>query len=253
MCTVAAEPLEFLLLQDAQQLRLELQRYVANLVKKQRAFVGELEAPCFLGDGACKGSFFVAEQLTFKKSKRDCGAVQFHESPLAATAQLMYRTRNKFFAGSRLSQDQHAGIRRGHYGDQAQRSLQRRTLSDDFPKLSANFFFEIAPLLCFFISVLCSFFVLQCVLNCNRYLTSHLLEQDDVVFLKSIVRTPGEHQNANHPISAYERKITPRPKTFLDNALIKKLAVSIPINFRILADLFEAIDPDALGLPQYLT
>src|SRR5580700_3308432 len=153
MCTVAAEPLEFLLLQDAQQLRLELQRYVANLVKKQRAFVGELEAPCFLGDGACKGSFFVAEQLTFKKSKRDCGAIQFHESPLAATAQLMDRTRKEFFAGSRLSQDQHAGIRRGHDRDQAQRGFQRRALSDDFAKLSSNFLFEIAPLFRLLVSI----------------------------------------------------------------------------------------------------
>jgi hypothetical protein len=57
MSTVAAKPLEFLLLQDAQQFRLKFQRNVANLVKKQRAFVGELEASRFLGDGACKCPF----------------------------------------------------------------------------------------------------------------------------------------------------------------------------------------------------
>jgi hypothetical protein len=39
----------------------------------------------------------------------------------------------------------------------------------------------------------------------------------------------------------------------VDYALIKKLAVRIPIDFRILADLFEAIDPNALAFPQYLT
>src|SRR5271154_5808298 len=108
MRTVAAEPLEFLLLQDAQQFRLKFQRYVADLVKKQSAFVGELEPSCFL-----------AEQLTLEESQRDCGTIQFHESLLAATAQLMDRTRNEFLARSRLSQDQHAGIRRGHYRDQA--------------------------------------------------------------------------------------------------------------------------------------
>jgi hypothetical protein len=32
---------------------------------------------------------------------------------------------------------------------------------------------------------------LQCVLNCNRYLTGYLVEQDDVVFLKSIFRKTG--------------------------------------------------------------
>jgi hypothetical protein len=164
----------------------------------------------------------------------------------------VYRTRNKFFAGSRLSQDQHARIRRGHDRDQAQRGLQRRALPNDFAELCANFRLEIESLSRFFISILCRLFVLQCVLNCNRYLAGHLIEQQDVVFLKSIVRTPGEHQNANHLVSAYERKIAPRPEAFLDHTLINKLAVRIPINFGIVADLFEAIDPDALGIPQYL-
>jgi hypothetical protein len=61
MRTVAAEPLEFLLLQDSQQFRLKFQRYIANFVKKQRAFVGKLEPSRFLGDGAGECSFFVAE------------------------------------------------------------------------------------------------------------------------------------------------------------------------------------------------
>ena len=61
------------------------------------------ESPGFLGDGAGKCSLFVPEKLALKKSKRDCGTVQFHERLFAATAQLMYRTRNQFFAGARLS------------------------------------------------------------------------------------------------------------------------------------------------------
>src|SRR5580698_5925461 len=68
-----------------------------------------------------------------------------------------------------------------------------------------------------------------------------------------IVRTPAEHQNANHAIAAYERKIAPRLEAFLDHAPIKKLPIGIPKDFRIVADLFEAIDPDALAFPQYLT
>jgi hypothetical protein len=65
---VAAEPLEFLLLQNTQQFCLKFQRNIANLVKKQSAFVGEFKPPRFLRDGACKCTFFVAEQLTLKKS-----------------------------------------------------------------------------------------------------------------------------------------------------------------------------------------
>src|SRR5580692_3153009 len=129
MRTVAAEPLEFLLLQDPQQFRLKFQRDIANLVKKQRAFVGEFEPSRFLGDGAGKGSFFMAEKLTLKKSKRDCRAVQLHECLFTAIPQLMYRTRNQFFAGARLSQDQHTRIRRRYDRYHAQRRLQRWALS----------------------------------------------------------------------------------------------------------------------------
>jgi hypothetical protein len=56
MRTVAAEPLEFLLLQDAQEFRLKFQRHVANLVKKERPLVRELKAPCFLCDCSRKRS-----------------------------------------------------------------------------------------------------------------------------------------------------------------------------------------------------
>ena len=40
----AAEPLELLLLQHAEQLGLQLQRDVADLVEEQRPLVGQLEA-----------------------------------------------------------------------------------------------------------------------------------------------------------------------------------------------------------------
>ncbi|HWX93413.1 MAG TPA: hypothetical protein VNY29_12350 [Terriglobales bacterium] len=196
---------------------------------------------------------FRAEKLALKKSKGYCGAIQFHECLFAAIAQLMYCTRKQFFAGARLSENQHAGIRRRNDRYHAQRGLQRRALSHDFSQLGANFFLQIASLFRLLVSILCRLFVLQCVLNGNRYLTGHLFEQDDVVFRKMIVRTPTEHQNANHAITAYERKIASRPEAFLDHALIKKPAVRIPKDFRIVADLFEAIDPDALAFPQYLT
>src|SRR5215472_10802342 len=135
VCAVAAEPLEFLLLENAEQLRLKFQRYIADLVQKKGAFIGKFEASGFLRYCASKCSFFVAEQLTLKKPKRDCRAVQLHECLFAATAQLMDRTRNEFLAGSRLSMDQHTRIRRCHDRRQAQCSPQRRALSHDFRKL----------------------------------------------------------------------------------------------------------------------
>ena len=45
--TVAAESLEFLLLQDSQQFRLKFQRNVADFVKKERAFVARVQSVPF--------------------------------------------------------------------------------------------------------------------------------------------------------------------------------------------------------------
>jgi hypothetical protein len=50
MGAIAAEPFKFLLLQDAEQLCLKFERYIADLVKKKRTFVGEFEPPGFWGD-----------------------------------------------------------------------------------------------------------------------------------------------------------------------------------------------------------
>ena len=46
----AAQPLELALLQHAQQLRLQLQRDLADLVEEHGALVGQLEAADALGD-----------------------------------------------------------------------------------------------------------------------------------------------------------------------------------------------------------
>ena len=104
----------------------------------------------------------------------------------------------------------------------------------------------------FFVPILCRLFVLQRVLYCNRYLTGHLLKQDDIIFIKMLSARLQSHQNANHTITALEREITPDGEAFLHQALINNLALRVPKGFRIFADLFEAIDPNALTLPQHL-
>ena len=57
----AAEPLEFALLQDAQQLHLDGGRHVADFVEEQRAFVGQLEFSGLARSGAGEGALLVAE------------------------------------------------------------------------------------------------------------------------------------------------------------------------------------------------
>src|SRR5262249_19542722 len=60
-----AQAFELAFLQNAQQLGLQLQRDVADLVQKQRAFVRQLEPPDALRDRASKRAPFVAEELAF--------------------------------------------------------------------------------------------------------------------------------------------------------------------------------------------
>ena len=101
----------------------------------------------------------------------------------------MCRARNEFFAGSRLSQDQHARIRGRHHRHQAQRGLQRRALSDNFTKLGANFLLKIASLFCLLVSVLDRRFIIQRILNRNGYLAGHLFEKNDVISLECPLRS----------------------------------------------------------------
>ena len=101
----------------------------------------------------------------------------------------MCRSRDEFFAGSRLSQDQHARIRGRHDRHQAQRGLQRRALSDNFTNLGANFLFEIASLFRLLVPVLDRRFVVLRILNRNGYLAGHLFEKNDVVSLECPLRS----------------------------------------------------------------
>jgi len=70
----AAEPLEFLLLEDAEELRLELERDVADLVEEERPAVRQLEASDSLRDRARESATLVAEELALEEAGGDGGA-----------------------------------------------------------------------------------------------------------------------------------------------------------------------------------
>ena len=65
----AAQALELALLQHAQQLRLQLQRDLADLVEKHRAVVGQLEAADALRDRAGERAPLVPEQLALEQAR----------------------------------------------------------------------------------------------------------------------------------------------------------------------------------------
>ena len=88
-CLRAAQPLDLLVLQDAQQLDLDLERQVADLVQEDRRSVGQLEAPGLTREGAGVGAFLPAEQLALDQGRGNGRAVDPHHGSAAAAAQLM--------------------------------------------------------------------------------------------------------------------------------------------------------------------
>ena len=80
----AAEPLDLAVLQHAQQLRLQLERQLADLVEEDRAAVGQLEAAGLRRVRAGEGAALAAEQLALDQRRRQRRAVDDDERPVAA-------------------------------------------------------------------------------------------------------------------------------------------------------------------------
>src|SRR5271163_1759286 len=109
---VAAQPFEFLFLQNTQQLGLKFEWNVADLVQKKRALVRKVEAPGFLSDRPREGAFFMTEQFTLQKPERNCRAIQLDEGSPPPAAQIMDCARDQLFTRSCLALNQHSRIRR---------------------------------------------------------------------------------------------------------------------------------------------
>src|SRR5260370_35314886 len=73
-CAGAAKPLEFLLLQDAEQLGLKLQRYLADFVEKQSAAVSQLDSPDLPGYRARVCALLATKQFSLEESSRNATA-----------------------------------------------------------------------------------------------------------------------------------------------------------------------------------
>ena len=77
--TRASQPLEFSLLQYAQQLRLELQRNLADFVQERGAMVRKFEPADPLHNSTCEGASFVTEKFALEKTGGDCGTIQLYK------------------------------------------------------------------------------------------------------------------------------------------------------------------------------
>jgi hypothetical protein len=127
----AAQPFEFPLLQHPKQLRLELERRLANLVEKDRAPAGQLELSDSLGNGAGEGAFLMAEQLAFEETGRDRRTVPLHEGIGSTRAQGVHRASDQLFPCAGLAANQHRRIGRRDHLDLLEHVSQRPAPADD--------------------------------------------------------------------------------------------------------------------------
>src|ERR1700692_2075281 len=87
--SAAAQAFEFLLLQYAQQFRLQRRRNIAHLVQEEGAFVGQLEASKLLRYGSGERTLFVTKQFAFQQIQWDGGAVELDKRPSASRADIV--------------------------------------------------------------------------------------------------------------------------------------------------------------------
>ena len=102
---VVADSLDLPFLQHAQQLALQVERNFADLVEKQRAAVGQLEAADPVLDRAGERSFHMPEELAFKQLARHGGAVHLDQRTGGPPAALMDRTSDQFLARSLIPRE----------------------------------------------------------------------------------------------------------------------------------------------------
>ena len=112
----AANPLDAMVFQRAQQFRLQRKRHVAHFVKKQRAAVRHLEAARTRAISTGKRSLFIAEQFGFQQFRGDGCAIDRNEwaTALALAVNIL---RNDVFADARFTGQDHRGQRWGYDGD----------------------------------------------------------------------------------------------------------------------------------------
>src|SRR5260370_27069883 len=113
----AADAVDRALLQEAQQMRLLLERQIADLVEEDRAAMRGFEPPDAALAGAGEGALLMAEELGSDEAGRQRRAVDGDEGPFAIGRALMDRAGNQLLAGAALAGDQHRRVGRAELAD----------------------------------------------------------------------------------------------------------------------------------------
>jgi hypothetical protein len=127
----SAHAFECLLLEHAQDLRLNAERDVADFVEQDGAAVGSLDHAELARHRAGERAALVAEQLALEQRLGNRGAIDHHHRTVEAPAVMAHRLRDQLLAGAGFAADQHGGVGRRHAPDGAEQLLHRRAAADD--------------------------------------------------------------------------------------------------------------------------
>src|SRR5262245_12260072 len=95
----------FAFLDRAQQLRLKVQRHVADLVQEQRAAMRRPNETFAVARRTGKRALLVTEELAFEQRFRNRSAVHRNEGPGTSRARAMNRLREELLTGTALTLD----------------------------------------------------------------------------------------------------------------------------------------------------
>ena len=121
-----ADALELLLLQEAQQLRLQRQGQVADLVEEQRPALGGLDAPRLVADRARERALGVPEQLARQQLLGQRRRADGDERAFMALALKVHRAGEHALAGAVFAAKQHGRVRLRRARDDLQHGAHRR-------------------------------------------------------------------------------------------------------------------------------
>ena len=136
---LAADPLDLVLLERAQDLALQVHRQITDLVEEERPAVGQLELAQLLLVGAGERAALVAEQLALDQVGRNRRQVHRHERTGLAIAAGVDVARQHFLAGAGLAADQHRHrlgrdlVAHLHHAAHPARAPQHHRARDDGP------------------------------------------------------------------------------------------------------------------------
>ena len=126
-----ADALELPFLQHAQELGLHVGREVADLVEKERAAVGQLEAPLAHRHRTREGAAYVTEELGLDQRGRERRAVHADERAAAAGAAIVDRPREELLARAGLAEEHDRRVGRCHFLNARDGETERRAVADD--------------------------------------------------------------------------------------------------------------------------